>query len=144
MRRASLLLALGLLVLGGAGCTSVRNGLGPRVGICFNALPAARRVVGRSPHFDGVRYVTPRMVAIALARELHRFPPEVPDAFSDVFRRPECLVAFRGAPVRPLRQQVWRPEGGQPRFTIVVVHQANQQVLGVVLLPRLPLSFAQL
>ncbi len=141
-RRVATMAVLGLVLLAASGCAAVRNGLGTRVGICFAALPAARQVVGQQASFAGVRYLRPRAVMTAIAKQLGEKPLAPPDALADVVRKPACLVAYRGPAGHRLERQAWRPERGRPEFTIVVVRQSDHKVIGVMVLPRAPLGFS--
>jgi hypothetical protein len=59
-------------------------------------------------------------------------------------RKGVCLVAYRGRFKSRLVARAWHPEPGPYDFAIVVVTQDDQHVLGLLLLPRLPLRFGHL
>lgn len=145
MRLRSLALAVLMVVgLGLGGCDSVRNGLGTRDGLCFPALPAARQLVGSEATFAGVRLLSAHALDKAIRRRLGALPLKAPDPLTDYLHRPACLVAYRGAVPPKVVAQAWQPEKGPHRFTIVVVRQSDDKVLGVVVLPKAPLRFAHL
>jgi hypothetical protein len=135
------LLAAGLF---SSSCDSVRNGLGTRDGLCFSALPAARQVVGSRASFAGVRLLSSHALDSAIRRRLGVPPPGVPDPLTDFVHRPACLVAYRGDVLHRAMAGAWRPEKGPYVFTVVVVRQSDDKVLGVVVLPKAPLRFSHL
>ncbi len=126
-----------------SGCTSVRNGLGTRDGICFSALPAARELAGSEATFAGVRYLPPESLVASVDRVTHRHIT-LPPSLERVSRQPECIVAFSGATSVRLLPTTWRPEEGADKYTVIVVRQSDDRVLGVAAFPGPPLRFAHL
>lgn len=126
-----------------AGCTSVRNGLGTRDGLCFSSLPAARAAVGSTPQFAGVRYLPPQSLVTSVDRSLHR-DVRAPAKLTAAMGKGACLVAFRGSVPDRVSDVAWDPEPGAERFTVVLVRQSNHQVIGIVELPNPPLRFDHL
>ncbi|MGO9560119.1 MAG: hypothetical protein ACLPQS_03870 [Acidimicrobiales bacterium] len=124
-------------------CTSVRNGLGTRDSVCFASLPVAELALGGKPTFAGVRYLPPISLIGSLDHETRRrlHPPKA------LLAKPRvgvCLVAYRGRFSSAVTARAWRPEPGPYDFAVVVVRQADDHVLGVVLLPRAPIRFGHL
>ncbi|MHB1986750.1 MAG: hypothetical protein ACYCSF_02010 [Acidimicrobiales bacterium] len=139
-RTAFTLLVLGLLL---ASCTSVRNGLGTRDGICFSALPAARQDVGRAVLFAGVRYLSTTYLEASLERPGHG-RVSLPPALRALAGKGTCLVAFRGKLPARVAARAWHRGRGPYRFAVVIVRQSDHRVLGVLMLARPPLGFTHL
>lgn len=130
--------ALGGFALGG--CTSVKNGLGPHDSICFSTIPEARHLVGKSPHFAGVRYITPGTLRHSVERRFHRhvtFPPRLAKRQWHA----ACLVAFSGQLSNRLVTMSWHPGPGPYRFVIVVIRLDGHRLLGTIVMARSPLGF---
>lgn len=131
------------LAISAAGCTSVRNGLGTRAGLCFAALPPARALVGPGPVLAGVRYLDPAVLRTSLEAVTHA-PVTLPDELADAARTGACLVAYDGRFGAGLLRSAWLPEPGRVGAVVVVVRQSDDVVLGVVGFRRLPLRLAKL
>ncbi|MHB8243808.1 MAG: hypothetical protein ACYDGN_00450 [Acidimicrobiales bacterium] len=124
-------------------CTSVRNGLGTRDGLCFSSIPAARRVVGTKPAFSGVRLQSPASLVGSIPHGKHqRLVP--PAAFRPTSRAGVCLFEFTGEFSKRVVALSWRPELGSYRVAIVAIKQSDHRVLGVLLLHRSPFRFGHL
>lgn len=146
MRRPlPLVVAAGLCAvsLGLGGCTVEKNVLGPKESICFSAIPVARTLVGKKAVFAGVRYLGPRSLvgSIERAEHHHLMPPAM---LRQMGRHAACLVAYRGRLSPRSLATGWRPGRGPYRFAIVVIRLRDHRLLGVVLLRRPPLGFADL
>lgn len=136
---AALIAAL-VLPLSLSACTSVRNGLGTRDGICFSSLPTAREVVGAAPSFEGVRYMSAAQL-ISSIRHTERQKVTPPPAFRAMDDRATCLFAYRGTFPKAVESSAWHLEKGPYRYAVVLVRQSDHAVLGVVLLAKSPLRF---
>ena len=148
MRRRPRLLtaaALALVVVLPAGCTSVKNGLGPRESICFSVIPTARAEVGKGPYFAGVRYVGPTTIVRAIERvHHHKVMPPSPLLGRDAHHA-DCMVAFRSHRFRGrLMAHAWRPGEGPYHFVIVVVRLRTHRILAVIVLHKAPIGFGDL
>jgi hypothetical protein len=142
-RRRALLMAVLMMGTLLTSCTSVRNGLGTRDSVCFASLPAAQRAVGGKPTLAGVRYVAPTLLLDSLDRQTHR-QLRPPASLLSMPRKGVCLVAYRGRFSSGLAKRAWRPEPGPYDFAVVVVRQADDHVLGVLLLSQSPMRFSHL
>ena len=140
---APVLLVVALLAPVLTSCTSVRNALGTRDGICFSSLPAARQTVGTAASLAGVRYVAPTALVNSLERVV-KAPLVAPASFRGMPRRGVCLVGFGGRFAGRFSDIAWRPQRGPYGFAVVVLRQSDHHVIGVILLRRPTLRFAHL
>jgi hypothetical protein len=140
-RKASLLATLIGATLVLSSCTSVRNSLGTRTGVCFKVIPEARAAVGSSARFDGVRAIPPSELLSAYERAV-KAHVSVPDNLADNLRRATCLVAFRGSFSVTTVKEGWAPRSGPYRVAIVVLLQSDAKVIVTGLFKAVPLRFA--
>lgn len=133
---AALCIALLCSPLALTGCTAARNTLGPRVGVCFHALPVAAAAVHHRGSFAGVRLVG--------ARDL-RGRGRLGDLVRGSALPALCAVGFRGSFTS---SQVIDPVGVTvtvPRpYAVVVVTASGHHLLGTALLRHLPLALHDL
>jgi hypothetical protein len=140
-RPLALAVSIALTVAGLGACGAGRNILGTNTSPCFLALPTAKRAVEGRGSLDGVRLVDiPRLTGPggramrALFGQLPVPPP-----------RDVCVVAYTG---RFTLDQVEQPAGQFPlggvgRYAIVVVTFPKSELLGTLVVQRLPLSFSR-
>lgn len=122
-----------------AACTSGGSVLGTRDSACFRVLPTARRDVGPTPKFAGVRHL-PSGVLLADLRRHHQQAGTVPSSL-EKNRSAACLVAFRGSFTPDDVSRSWTPHAGPYRVAIVIVDESNDRILATVLLHSTPLDF---
>lgn len=139
--RKGILLALVAAALVLSSCTSVRNSLGTRTGVCFRVLPEARGAVGPSARFNGVRAIPPSQLLAAYEHAVKEHV-SVPDGLADNLRKATCLVAFRGSFRLSGVKKGWAPEGGPYHAAIVVLLQSDGEVVVTGLFKKVPLRFA--
>lgn len=138
-------LATVALALLASSCTSVRNGLGTSDGVCFSALPVARKLVGATPSFAGVRYLSAATLEVDIEkiRRKHQHVT-LPPLLRAAGHKGTCLVGYRGKLPSGVTADAWRPLKGPYHFAIVVIRLSTHRVLGVLLLGRPPVRFAHL
>lgn len=127
-----------------AGCTSVRNGLGPSESPCFRAIPLARAAVNDVGRFAGVRYLDARQVAAAIrrAKEVVSEKAHLPVTLATA-KGPICAVAYRGEYEPGRVASGWSPTGRSGTLAIVIVRLQKLAVLATVVLHRSPLRLAK-
>ena len=127
-RRLAAVGVLGLsLSLSVTGCSARGASLGTTSSLCFHALPAAAAAVHGRGTFLGVRLVV-------ASRLRSRVPAAA--ALGDTKL---CMVAYQGTFVPGEVSKPLTHHGGD--FAVVGVNQAGTEVLGTLLLNRLPLAF---
>ena len=126
LRRALTGLAVVAAAVPLASCGARGAALGTTSNACFHAIPAAADAVRHQGKLAGVRLVD--------ARRLHRLPEHQQLGANRV-----CLVAYSGS-YRPadVDHPLDRTEGP---YAIVAVSPNGRQVLGTVIVHRLPLEF---
>ncbi|MHB8220934.1 MAG: hypothetical protein ACYDHU_11545 [Acidimicrobiales bacterium] len=132
--RAAPIAAAAMVALLFAGCTSVRNDLGPSSSVCYGSLPVATGAVHGRGRLDGVRLVT---VSSLKTKAPHLYGAAVSRRAGAVSR--VCLVAFSG---RFQADGVSRPIGhDHGRLAVVELAYPGDQLLATLLVARPPLSF---
>lgn len=130
-RRAAL--AVLIVAVLAAGCTSARSNLGTSDSSCYLALPSAVKAVGSHARLIGVHLFT--------LGKLKREAPRLQREFSPQLRSGEkvCVLAFSGQ-FTPSSVSKGR---GLPSGTVavVVVATPSNRLLGTVVLRRVPLRF---
>ncbi len=127
-------LAISALICLAAGCTSVRSNLGTSDSSCYLGLPAAMHAVGSHSRLLGAHLVT-------LADLRHQAPMLV-DQISPKGSPKQSLCVF-GFSGHYTSAEVSKPHGlptGQ--VAIVVLTRPANQLLGTVILRRVPLRFS--
>jgi hypothetical protein len=117
-----------------AGCTSVRTNLGTSDSSCYLSLPSAAKAVGSHSRLIGVHLFT--------LSELHRQAPRFFENFSSQHASSQrvCVIAFAGTFAnKSVSKALGRPSG---TVAIVVLKTPSNQLLGTVILSRLPLRFS--
>lgn len=119
-----------------AGCTSVRNDLGTSDSACYLALPAATRAVGSHSRLLGAHLLT----LADLRRQAPKLVTQISPSGSS--RQSLCVLAFSG---RFTSASVSKPHGrAAGPVAIVVLTKPANDLVGTVILQRLPLRFSHL
>jgi hypothetical protein len=144
MRHATRCLALVALALLGAmltGCTSVRNGLGPRESVCFRVLPAAHAAVHDQGSYGGLRYLSAASFATLLAKQAgkHLAPPPGVGALK---KSGVCLVEYHGTFTAASVEKGFSRVTSPGSYAIVVIKQSSGEVIVTVVLHKPPLAFS--
>lgn len=128
-------LAVSLLVVGlSAGCTSVRSNLGTSDSSCYLVLPAATHAVGSHSKLLGVRLLTLADLRRQASKLVTQLAPKGPSTQS------LCVFAFSGDFTSAgVSKAHGRPAGP---VAIVVLTRPSNELLGTVILRRVPLRFS--
>jgi hypothetical protein len=142
--RGVALVALALLGATLTGCTSVRNGLGPRESVCFRVLPAAQEAVHDQGSFGGLKYLSADSFATLLAKQSGKHPPpSPPPGISALQKSAVCLVEYHGTYTAAAVEKGWSRVSGPGSYAIVVIKQSTGEVIVTVVLHKPPLAFAK-
>jgi hypothetical protein len=116
-----------------AGCTSARSDLGTSDSSCYLALPSASKAVGPHSRLLGVHLFTLDVLHREAPRLFKSLSPERPS------QQRVCVLAFMGAfTTKSVSKPLGRPAGP---VAVVVLKTPSNQLLGTVILRRLPLRF---
>jgi hypothetical protein len=115
--------------VGLAGCSARGATLGTTSTPCFHALPPATAAVGHRGRLVGVRL-------IPVDRLRKRAPQSAPLGKKDL-----CVVAFEGHFTAGEVKHLLSTSIGAGKYAVVAVTPDGHQVLGSLLLHRLPLAF---
>jgi hypothetical protein len=128
-------LGASLLVVGlSAGCTSVRSNLGTSDSSCYLVLPAATHAVGSHSRLLGARLLTLADLRRQAPKMVTQLSPKGPPTQS------LCVLAFSGHFTSTgVSKPHGRPAGP---VAIVVLTRPSNELLGTVILQRVPLRFS--
>jgi hypothetical protein len=148
MRYGTKLALAGLALFGAAictgGCTSVRNGLGPRESVCLRALPVAREAVHAQGSYQGVKYFDARSFALLLAKRQSTQPAESPPPeLAALMKSSVCLVEYRGTFTTADVEMGFSHFSGAGAYAVVVIKQSTNELVVTIVLPKPPLAFAK-
>jgi hypothetical protein len=143
-RRAPVALAVSVAVTaaGTGACGAGRNILGTNTSTCFLALPVAKQAVENRGKLAGVRLIDiPKLTNSPDDRRVR----DLLALLTVPLTRDVCVVAYTGSftlahveqPTGPL------PSGGAARYAIAVVTSPEPELLGTVVVERLPLTFTR-
>jgi hypothetical protein len=137
-------LALVGVALTAEGCTSVRNGLGPRESVCLRALPVARQAVNSQGSYQGIKYFSARSLATLLAERQSTEPSEPPPPELAALKKTSvCLVEYRGTFTTAGVEKGFSHLSGPGTYAVVVIDQATNELIVTIVLHKPPLAFAR-
>ena len=135
VRRRAAAIAAGLTLAASvcAGCSSARSNLGTVDESCYLQLPTAAKAVGPHAHLAGVRKFT--------VSSLKPFAPRMYQHLRGVVPKGQsvCLAAYTG---HFTASSVQKPHGRfSGKLAVAVVTSPGDELLGTVILNRVPLRF---
>jgi hypothetical protein len=136
--RAALVGLAGLVLSSGvlAGCSTARLDVGTTDESCYLALPTAAKAVGGHGHLAGVHKFSPGSLKAVAPRLERSLQDRVPKG------RSICLAAYTG---HFTRAETMKPIGRLAgAVAVAVVTSPGNDLLGTVILARIPLRFQHL
>jgi hypothetical protein len=136
----SRVLAMLVVALLLAACTSPKSAIGPSASPCFRTLPTALAAVGNRGHFLGVRLLTTAVVDADLEHAHDAIvPPELAGRATLL-----CVVGYRG-PFLASRVQKPQPKAMRSgRDALVLISLGTGRVIATLLLGGAPLRIGRM